>query len=626
MNTGIFGEGFPYSNFHDLNMDWIIKIAKDFLDQYTHIQEIIANGEQSIQDLTTSGLEQLQDKADNLEQLLQDWYNTHSEDIANELANALEDIGDTLTSALQSITNHTSAKITEFNNSADVKADALLDSIPDDYTQLSDKVLSIENYSILNNSIIVEEVEPYKILTDSTGVVADTTFLFYTSGYIPVVAGATYKCVHAARICFYNADKEYIGTHTRDVTTINVPSNAYYMRFSWYNDHADNKTQYLVPSTDYPVIIDIEDILVKLNSIIAGYPNSTIDISKVQAYKILNDSTGEVGDTTFKFYTTDFIPVVGDTDYLCSIASRICFYGINKQYIGTHTRDVTTIHTHGDAYYVRFSWYYIDCPLYAQFLSTSDAHEEFNLHDIRQRYDIYHTNDIFDFYKQMEYCYTKGNMDVYIHEGTYTFTNHLIEYIRQQNKRGIRIGNNNRYYFDTNTSVICIYSGTSYHDIATFFSAFDSDNTGGNYELNNLLLLAKNILYGVHDESNASDIPTTRIYRNCYLTLDNTDAQETSFNHVIGGGFGDNCLIIHENCIYESTSNNRDVSYHGNNNGDHSRLIMTGCYLAHTFAFDTPLGSNRKELTLSNNSLGSALQITQTESLIVHEWNNIIRQ
>ena len=44
MNTGAFGEGFPYSNFHDLNMDWIIKIAKDFLDQYTHIQQVIDQG------------------------------------------------------------------------------------------------------------------------------------------------------------------------------------------------------------------------------------------------------------------------------------------------------------------------------------------------------------------------------------------------------------------------------------------------------------------------------------------------------------------------------------------------------------------------------------------------------
>ena len=60
MNNGAFGENFPYSNFHDLNMDWIIKIAKDFLDQYTHIQETI-----------DTGLENLDNKAEELENLLQ---------------------------------------------------------------------------------------------------------------------------------------------------------------------------------------------------------------------------------------------------------------------------------------------------------------------------------------------------------------------------------------------------------------------------------------------------------------------------------------------------------------------------------------------------------------------------
>ena len=34
-------ENFPYTDMHNLNLDWIIKIAKDFLDQYPNIQNII---------------------------------------------------------------------------------------------------------------------------------------------------------------------------------------------------------------------------------------------------------------------------------------------------------------------------------------------------------------------------------------------------------------------------------------------------------------------------------------------------------------------------------------------------------------------------------------------------------
>ena len=60
MNNGAFGENFPYSNFHDLNMDWIIKIVKDFLDQYTAIQNTITDGETSIETATENGIEEIQ--------------------------------------------------------------------------------------------------------------------------------------------------------------------------------------------------------------------------------------------------------------------------------------------------------------------------------------------------------------------------------------------------------------------------------------------------------------------------------------------------------------------------------------------------------------------------------------
>ena len=79
------GEGFPYSNFHNLNMDWIIKIVKDFQDNYTNIQQLI-------QSTTNEGLQELETKKNQLETLLQQWYNTHSQDIANQLASAITEI------------------------------------------------------------------------------------------------------------------------------------------------------------------------------------------------------------------------------------------------------------------------------------------------------------------------------------------------------------------------------------------------------------------------------------------------------------------------------------------------------------------------------------------------------
>lgn len=48
-NIGAFGENFPYTNFHDINLDWIInnvKEMKDFFD--TQLESLI---EQKIQEI-----------------------------------------------------------------------------------------------------------------------------------------------------------------------------------------------------------------------------------------------------------------------------------------------------------------------------------------------------------------------------------------------------------------------------------------------------------------------------------------------------------------------------------------------------------------------------------------------
>ena len=114
MNNGAFGENFPYSNFHDLNMDWIIKIAKDFLDQYTHIQETIENGLLNISDAEQTALD----------------------DIATELSNTLQTIEETASTTL-------STTIHQFELMADTKARETLESIPADYTQLYNDLVDL---------------------------------------------------------------------------------------------------------------------------------------------------------------------------------------------------------------------------------------------------------------------------------------------------------------------------------------------------------------------------------------------------------------------------------------------------------------------------------------------------
>ena len=124
---GPFGNRFPYTNFHDLNLDWVIQIAKDFLDQYTNIQE-------TIEGKTTEGLEALAAEAERLEGLLDAWYTEHSEDIAGQLASA----------------------ITDFQAAAEAAGAAVLATIPEDYTALSTAVTALSSGAMQSSNSLLD--------------------------------------------------------------------------------------------------------------------------------------------------------------------------------------------------------------------------------------------------------------------------------------------------------------------------------------------------------------------------------------------------------------------------------------------------------------------------------------
>lgn len=149
--------GMPYTNFHELNMDWIIKVVKNFLDQYTHLQETIENGLVSLDEKTTAGLTALDEKAETLQSLLQAWYDTHSEDIATQLASALADMNQLLA------TNQTL-----FDTHADAKAAQTIQTIPADYSEfygIAMKVLeSINGTGTIDcNDLADNSIQPFNL-------------------------------------------------------------------------------------------------------------------------------------------------------------------------------------------------------------------------------------------------------------------------------------------------------------------------------------------------------------------------------------------------------------------------------------------------------------------------------
>lgn len=338
MNVGAFGENFPYSNFHELNMDWIIKIAKDFLDQYTSIQQIISDGETSLQNLTATGLEQLQNKADALETALQAWYNEHSEDIAGQLANALADlnawytehsadIAGQLNSALADLnawyTQHSadiaselSTAISQFNTAATNKAAETIQTIPSDYTALYNQVQDIQTR---------EMVTPYNLhwvdgsyLGADGDVVSEGTYS-YTDEYIPIAPNSitiisTYITGNA-KIVLYDSAKNVIGaigTSANSVAdyTINNPI-VHYVRLSCISTAKTSVK--ITQNLNIPVIEALDGVQRGINVVQTwqkGYvriSNGSIDIragADYTHYMVIPVLTGEAYEIKAKTTST----------------------------------------------------------------------------------------------------------------------------------------------------------------------------------------------------------------------------------------------------------------------------------------------------------------------------------
>ena len=256
---------------------------------------------------------------------------------------------------------------------------------------------------------------------------------------------------------------------------------------------------------------------------------------------------------------------------------------------------------------------------------------------VRLPMHIYAEDGIGSFYAKMTEAYTSRNRDVYIHKGDYVYTNAIIEQIRSDGRRGVPIGNGCRYFFETGANIYCEYTGSNAEDIYTLFSPLDSQNVASDYELHNLKIVAKNVLYAVHDEANGQDAFCKHVYKDCYIELDNTDIGESStyLSKAIGGGLGKHEEIIIENCVFKAinpgktTNAQQDVSYHGANNSTFSdvHIVLSGCYFITGVFRCGNIAANTEapypRVVYTNNSANGGESIDALWDKYV--WNNINR-
>lgn len=199
------------------------------------------------------------------------------------------------------------------------------------------------------------------------------------------------------------------------------------------------------------------------------------------------------------------------------------------------------------------------------------------------------------YFDKMLFAFSAGDCDVYIGGGDIVYTDEFVDKIRADGMRGVPIGGNCRYYFDTGTRVICEYTGVNAADVVAFFTPLDSWNMASSYEIHNLDLAAKNVVYALHDEANGDEAFCRHVYKDCNISLDNTALGDNGndISKCIGGGFGLHSEIIIEDCVFSTVNplapRLEDVSYHKANNRDYTdaKVVVTGCWFGGELRFDT---------------------------------------
>lgn len=650
MNNGAFGENFPYSNFHDLNMDWIITTVKDFLDKYTQIDQAI-----------TDGLNDLNEKAEQLEALLQAWYDTHSEDIATQLANALSDLNTWYTQHEGYLDQYVASSIAEFNSSADAKGAQVLASIPSDYTAMSKSVNQLSASAQAKDGCLNELVEAFDIIANrpilpfmnlhmgayynhSNNTPQNNDNYCYsdimTLGANGIVIEAQADTVDI-RACYYNSSQVY--THGT-LTVLNTgeswkwfPNTVddVYVRFSFNLAHLDkirvyyekdNRKVYLF--TQFINMFHLGDITKFLTF-------------RTNFYAEWNTGTIKKSDT-WGYYT---LPITKGVSLKVNGASPtgwfMTFYKNGTYVSGELVRSAEK------------TWYFnddsIDTAL-ASFEQVSYQSVTVAYSDLEKQKTIYvGTNEEYTrLIDALNYAHNHKNTTVRVRPGTYDLVEELggTEYINTHSMgTGTVIDNGIKLIFDTGAKVKLNYSGTN-TDFMARYSPFTARlengvQTNGDFYIENLDIEASNVKYCFHDDMGFSSIPYIHKFVNCRMKLNNSLNTESDTTQCIGGGFGRYGEIDIVGGEYYTTARggnaNPEITYHACAEQidltQYSILTIKDAILEHTcigrrYGFTTA----KSIMYVTNCNLGTlpSIQYEQGvtdwyDNIILKQWNNFIR-
>ena len=249
---------------------------------------------------------------------------------------------------------------------------------------------------------------------------------------------------------------------------------------------------------------------------------------------------------------------------------------------------------------------------------------------------VYHATTFAELKTAVSKALTERNVTVYI-DNDITITNFT--------RNDLMLGNGIKIIGRPDVKITAHYTGEN-TDINRYYSVFEvmkegtpAGNRNHDFSLECVNIDAKNIMYCVHDDVNPNQMGGTHKYNECHMKIDNTENPVWHAHFCIGGGLGDNMLVVIDGCTFESAETNSAAgaaaSYH---NGFFTTLKaevhVKNCYFKglSTFRFSW-FGPSSTVSTayVSNNSLGSELiNEAENSSAAIQNaeilgWNNVIR-
>ena len=638
-------ENFPYTDMHNLNLDWIIKIAKDFLDQYTHIQQLIEDGEESLNTIISDGTETLQQEVRNgiqsleytasqLTNALNAWYAEHSEDISDELADAIQSLNNELTVIFGKMVQ---------------KAEETIESIPADYTELSNTVLEIieditraetELYNLSSNVVVHPLIFDYGFVIRSDGTIWDDLADYATSKMYPCEANKTLVCVsYAGReeglwLSFYDSSETFIsgidGIRTPNIFT--TPANTAFVRIG-YNVRSLYKV-YIIERANEHGVINTQNLIIPAiqeeKESVAFLIKNALGQENIAAYSQYKENTYRnvegIDISANGWRRSDLIPVTGDTTYYTPTKTFVCFYNSSYQFISAPSTPTYQFTTPASCAYVVISYdephtpngfYLVNAPI------ESDRRKVF----------VGSTEYFKKIRDAVDFANTIKDITIYVKEGTYDI---ISEFGGQglTNTGGMNIGNGTTIIFSEGAEVVCEYTGGN-EFIEQNFSIFNASHSGvyDDFAIIGMKCRAKNIRYCIHDEMASQTIPYTHIFKDCSMYIDNTHNTHWSSKQCIGGGLGTRGRIEVVNCYFESegVTSEAVVSWHNHYQaGSKSRLYLTGNVLGNGRIEFYNYGQQTEKTIafVSNNMCAYSPRVNGYEGypnmIELRAWSNVI--